>query len=98
MGNLLLPLRIHDLIVNIAVPCKDLSSIAITVLFASPVLNILIAFCIRFAVLDPHQNYTIHVQLEYILCIRFKFCVLNGLLIVISGLVVGREFIPRKLF
>jgi sodium/potassium/calcium exchanger 6 len=87
----------QDLIANMTVARKDLSTMAITASFAGPVFNILVGLGLGFALLySKKPDKTIHVKLDNPLRVGFLFSVLNGVLMIVSGICVGKGSIPKK--
>jgi sodium/potassium/calcium exchanger 6 len=93
----------QDLIANMTVARKDLSTMAITASFAGPVFNILVGLGIGFSTLlapGAGKHHTtenvIPVHLDNPLRIGFLFSVLNGVLVIVSGVCFGRGVIPHK--
>lgn len=84
----------QDLIANMTVARKELSTMAITASFAGPVFNILIGLGISFATLGVKEP--LPVTLDRPLRVGFFFCILNGVLIIASGICFGRGIIPPK--
>lgn len=85
----------QDLIANVTVARKDLSIMAITASFAGPVFNILVGLGLGFAILNTSGE-AIPVHLDNPLRIGFLFSLLNGILVIVSGVYFGRGFIPKK--
>ena len=89
----------QDLVANMTVARKGLSTMAITASFAGPVFNILIGLGIGFTALtqssrDPGSP--VPVSLNNPLRVGFGFSVLNGILVVIAGVVVGKGVVPKR--
>ena len=88
----------QDLIANLTVARKGLSTMAITASFAGPVFNILIGLGIGLMLLyksgDGTTTGPIPVELNTPLRLGFLFAVLNGVLVIFYGLWKG--FLPRK--
>lgn len=87
----------QDLIANITVARKDLSIMAITASFAGPVFNMLVGLGIGFSILNSSEpESTFEVHLDGPLRIGFLFSVLNGVLVIVSGVCFGRGVIPKN--
>ena len=88
----------QDLIANMTVARKDLSTMAITASFAGPIFNILVGLGIGFTILTNSlaPGESIEVHLDNALRIGFLFSVLNGILVIVTGVFFGRGFIPMK--
>lgn len=101
----------QDLIANMTVARKGLSTMAITASFAGPVFNILVGLGIGLlllyksvdedddeAVVDTAASPSgpIPVQLNNPLRLGFLFAVLNGVLVIFCGVVVGKGILPKK--
>ena len=88
----------QDLIANMTVARKGLSTMAITASFAGPVFNILVGLSIGLALLYSmgKPGEVIVVELNNPLRIGFLFSVLNGLLVIICGVCINRGFLPKK--
>jgi sodium/potassium/calcium exchanger 6 len=96
----------QDLIANMTVARKGLSTMAITASFAGPVFNILVGLGIGLFLLytstsDNDEDPTlpagpIPVQLNNPLRLGFLLAVLNGALVIFCGVVIGKGILPRK--
>lgn len=87
----------QDLIANMTVARKGLSTMAITASFAGPVFNMLVGLSIGLSLLqsaNPDKELVVH--LNNPLRIGFLFSVLNGILVIVSGVCVGKGVIPKK--
>ena len=84
----------QDLIANMTVARKDLSTMAITASLAGPVFNILVGLGISYAPYVSRKQ-IISVQLDNALRSSFLFCVLNGLLMIVAGIWFGKGKIPK---
>lgn len=87
----------QDLIANMTVARKGLSTMAITASFAGPVFNILVGLGIGLALLygmgKPGE--LVVVELNNPLRLGFLFSVLSGVLTIFCGVCVGRGFLPK---
>jgi sodium/potassium/calcium exchanger 6 len=89
----------QDLIANMTVARKGLSTMAITASFAGPVFNILVGLGIGLTLLYSMRKSTdevIYVELNNPLRLGFLFSVLNGVLVIVSGVCVGKGFLPKR--
>lgn len=88
----------QDMIANMTVARKGLSAMAITASFAGPVFNILIGLGIGLSILSRtgEPGEPIHVFLNNPLRVGFLFAVLNGVLVIVSGALIGMGTIPKK--
>lgn len=88
---------IGDLSANVAVARKSLSDMAITACFAGPVFNLLIGLGIGFAALRKITgSRAIEVELTPPLTAGFIFAILNGVLIFVSGNILGKGTLQRE--
>ena len=88
---------VQDLVANMTVARKGLSAMAVTASFAGPVFNMLVGLGIGLTVLqsaNPGKEIVVH--LNNPLRIGFLFSVLNGILVVVSGVCVGKGILPKK--
>ena len=89
----------QDLIANMTVAKKGLSTMAITASFAGPVFNILVGLGIGLTILTK-QSHTpgdpVPVYLNNPLRVGFIFSILNGVLVIICGVFVGKGMIPKR--
>jgi len=87
----------QDLVANMTVARKDLATMAITASFAGPVFNILIGLGLGFALLGlARPGKPISVHLDNPLRVGFLFSVLNGILMIVSGVCFGKGWIPKR--
>lgn len=88
----------QDMIANMTVARKGLSTMAITASFAGPVFNILIGLGIGLSLLNSLQQpgELIAVELNNPLRPGFLFSVINGLLVIVCGLSIGKGYLPKK--
>lgn len=87
----------QDLIANMTVARKGLSTMAITASFAGPVFNMLVGLAIGLKLLqsaNPDKEMEVH--LNSTLRVGFLFSILNGILVIVSGVCVGKGVIPKK--
>lgn len=87
----------QDMVANMTVARKGLSTMAITASFAGPVFNILIGLGIGLSLLYNMQESgeLIVVELNNPLRLGFLFSVINGLLVIVCGLCIGRGYLPK---
>uniref|UniRef100_A0A7S3L734 Sodium/calcium exchanger membrane region domain-containing protein n=1 Tax=Amphora coffeiformis TaxID=265554 RepID=A0A7S3L734_9STRA len=88
----------QDLVANMTVARKGLSTMAITASFAGPVFNILVGLGIGMAVLHTLETpgHVIEVELNNPLKLGFLFSVMNGVLVIVCGVFVGKGILPKK--
>ena len=87
----------QDLIANMTVARKGLSTMAITASFAGPVFNILVGLGIGLALLYGMGNgEPIVVELNIPLRIGFLFSVLSGILVIFCGICIGKGHLPKQ--
>lgn len=87
----------QDLIANMTVAKKGLSTMAVTASFAGPVFNMLVGLCIGLSLLkSANPNKEIVVSLDNTLRVGFFYCCLNGILVIISGVCIGKGVLPKK--
>ena len=87
----------QDMVANMTVARKGLSTMAITASFAGPVFNILVGLGIGLTLLYKVQDSDelIAVELNNPLRLGFLFSVINGLLVITCGLVIGKGHLPK---
>ena len=107
----------QDMIANITIARKGLSTMAITASFAGPLFNILVGLGIGFTILskqemgsndDSEEGFDYHeigntpekfvpipVSLNNPLRVGFLFAVINGLLVLVFGICIGKGTIPK---
>ena len=88
----------QDLVANMTVARKGLSTMAITASFAGPVFNILVGLGIGMALLHQLETpgHVIQVELNNPLRLGFLFSVINGVLVIVCGVFVGKGVLPKK--
>ena len=88
----------QDLVANMTVARKGMSTMAITASFAGPVFNILVGLGIGMALLHQVKTpgHVIEVELNTPLRLGFLFSVINGVLVIICGVFVGRGNLPKN--
>jgi len=89
----------QDLVANMTVARKGLSTMAITASFAGPVFNILVGLGIGLSILTQSSHTPgdpVPVSLNNPLRLGFIFSILNGILVIIAGVVVGKGVIPKR--
>ena len=89
----------QDLVANMTVARKGLSTMAITASFAGPVFNILVGLGIGMTILNQSSRdpgSPVPVSLNNPLRVGFAFSVLNGILVIIAGVVVGKGVVPKR--
>jgi len=89
----------QDLVANMAVAKKGLSTMAITASFAGPVFNILIGLGIGLTVLTSTSNKPfepVPVTLNNPLRVGFIFAIINGIIVIVAGVCVGKGTFPKN--
>lgn len=88
----------QDLVANMTVARKGLSTMAITASFAGPVFNILVGLGIGLTLLYgmDKSGEPIVVELNNPLRLGFLFSVLSGLLTIVCGICIGKGFLPKS--
>lgn len=87
----------QDLVANMTVARKGLSTMAITASFAGPVFNMLVGLGMGLAFLqaeNPSKKIVVH--LNNTLRVGFLFSILTGVLVIGSGVCIGKGTIPKK--
>ena len=87
----------QDLVANMTVAKKGLSTMAITASFAGPVFNILIGLGIGLTILLGAEGdvESVSVSLNNALRTGFIFSIITGVLVIVSGICVGQGKIPK---
>ena len=89
----------QDLVANMTVARKGLSTMAITASFAGPVFNILVGLGIGLTILTQSNHNPgdpVPVSLNNPLRVGFIFSILNGILVITAGVVVGKGVVPKR--
>jgi len=88
----------QDLIANMTVARKGLSTMAMTASFAGPVFNILVGLGIGMSLLHKLETpgHAIEVELNNPLKLGFWFSIINGVLVIFCGVIVGKGILPKK--
>lgn len=87
---------IQDLVASVALSRKGLSTMATTACFAGPIFNMCVGLGFGFWMLLNHMGVDeIRVELPNNIAIGFWFTIANCVLIVLSGVVVGKGVIGR---
>ena len=89
----------QDLVANMTVARKGLSTMAITASFAGPVFNILVGLGIGLTILTQSNHNPgdpVPVSLNNSLRVGFIFSILNGILVIVAGVVVGKGVVPKR--
>lgn len=87
---------LQDLVANVTLSKKGLSTMATTACFAGPIFNLCIGLGFGFwALMQTTGKEEIHVELPRNIATGFLFTIANCALIVFSGVVVGKGVIGR---
>ena len=90
----------QDFAANMTVARKGLSTMAITASFAGPAFNVLVGLGLGFAILMDTEGSAggvpVPVRLNDPIRVGFAFSILNGLLVLVGGICVGRGTIHSR--